>query len=58
MGDSWPKLKYQRFRLGIRKNFFPMGRVKECIRMYRELMRPLSLEVFKTQQDKALNKLV
>lgn len=58
MGDNWPKLKCKRFRLDISKTFFPMGWVKQWIRRYREVVWSLSFEVFRTQQGKALNKLV
>lgn len=41
------KLCQGRFRLGIRKTFFTESVINHCIRLSREVMKALSLQVFK-----------
>ncbi|KFV98456.1 hypothetical protein N326_11956, partial [Eurypyga helias] len=52
------KLKVGRFRLDIRKNFFPERVVKRWHRLPREAVDAPSLEVFKARLDEALSNLV
>jgi len=52
------KLKEGRFRLGIRKKFFPMRVVKHWHRLPREAVAAPSLAVFKARLDGALSSLV
>ncbi|KFM11122.1 hypothetical protein AS27_05432, partial [Aptenodytes forsteri] len=52
------KLKEGRFRLDIRKKFFPMRVVRHWNRLPREIMDAPSLEVFKARLDGALSNLV
>jgi len=52
------KLKEGRFRLDIRKKFFPMRVVKHWPRLPREAVAAPSLEVFKARLDGALSNLV
>jgi len=52
------KLKGGRFRLDIRKKFFPMRVVKHCSRLPREAVAAPSLAVFKARLDGALSNLV
>ncbi|KFR08377.1 hypothetical protein N306_00073, partial [Opisthocomus hoazin] len=52
------KLKEGRFRLDIRKEFFPMRVVKHWNRLPREAVAAPSLAVFKARLDGALSNLV
>jgi len=52
------KLKEGRFRLGIRKKFFPVRVVKHWPRLPREAVGAPSLAVFKARLDGALSNLV
>ncbi|GAB0193482.1 hypothetical protein GRJ2_001813500 [Grus japonensis] len=52
------KLKEGRFRLDIRKKFFPVRDVRPWHRLPREAVDAPSLEVFKTRLDGALGNLV
>jgi len=46
-GRHGHKLKHRKFRLNMRKNFFPL-------RLPREVVESPSLEIFKTRLDKVL----
>ena len=52
------KLKQERFRLGIRKNFFTMRVVKHWHKLPREVVDAPSLEIFKAMLDGALTSLI
>ncbi|GAB0183150.1 hypothetical protein GRJ2_000780300 [Grus japonensis] len=52
------KLKEGRFRLDIRKKFFPVKVVRHWNRLPREVVEAPSLEVFKTRLDGALGNVV
>ncbi|KFQ95745.1 hypothetical protein Y956_15458, partial [Nipponia nippon] len=52
------QLKEGRFRLDIRKKFFPMRVVRHWNRLPREAVDAPSLEVFKAGLDGALSNLV
>ncbi|KFQ79664.1 hypothetical protein N337_13686, partial [Phoenicopterus ruber ruber] len=52
------KLKESRFRLDLRKNFFPRRVVRQWNRLPREVVNAPSLEVFKARLDEALSNLV
>ncbi|KFV95083.1 hypothetical protein N326_12826, partial [Eurypyga helias] len=52
------KLKGGRFRLDIRKKFFPERVVKHGNRLPKEAVDAPSLEVFKARLDEALSNLV
>ncbi|KFV04921.1 hypothetical protein N340_03098, partial [Tauraco erythrolophus] len=52
------KLKEDRFRLDLRKKFFPLRVVRHWNRLSREVMDAPSLEVFKTRLDEALSNLI
>jgi len=48
------KLKHRKFRLNIRKNFFPLRVMEPWNRLPREVEESPSLEIFKTRLDKVL----
>ena len=48
------KLKHRKFRLNMRKNFFPLRVTEHWNRMPREVVESPSLEIFKTHRDKVL----
>ena len=48
------KLKYIKFRLNMRKNFFPLRATENWNRLPREVVESPSLEIFKTCLDKVL----
>jgi len=48
------KLKHRKFRLNMRKNFFPLKVTKPWNRLPREVVESPSLEIFKTRLDKVL----
>jgi len=48
------KLKHGKFRLNMRKNYFPLRVTEPWHRLPREVVDSLSLEIFKTRLDKVL----
>ena len=48
------KLKQNKLRLNMRKNFFPLRVMEHWKRLPREVVESLSLEIFKTHLDKVL----
>ncbi|GAB0175514.1 hypothetical protein GRJ2_000016600 [Grus japonensis] len=56
-GDGF-KLKEGRFRLDVRKKFFPVRVVRHWHRLPREAVDAPSLEVFKARLDEALGNVV
>jgi len=48
------KLKLRKFRLNMRKNFFPLRVTEYWNRLPREVVKSPSLEIFKTHLDKVL----
>jgi len=52
------KLKHRKFRLNMRKNFFPLRVTEHWNRRPREVVESPSLEIFKTRLDKVLSSLL
>ena len=48
------KLKHRKFRLNMRKNFFPLRVMERWNRLPREVVESPSLEIFQTRLDKVL----
>jgi len=52
------KLKHRKFRVNMRKNFFPLRVTEHWKRLPREVMESPSLEICKTRLDKVLYSLL
>ena len=52
------KLKHRKFRLNVRKNFFPLRVTEPWNRLPREVVESPSLEIFKAFLDKVLRSLL
>jgi len=52
------KLKHRKFRLNMRKNFFPLRVTEHWNRLPREVLESPSLEIFKTHLDEVLYNLL
>jgi len=48
------KPKHRKFRMNMRKNFFPLRMTEPWTRLPREVVEPPSLEIFKTCLDAVL----
>jgi len=53
-GGNGHKLKHRKFRLNMRKNFFPLRVTKPWHRWPREAVNSPPLEIFKTRLDEVL----
>jgi len=51
-------MKHRKFRLNIRKNFFPLRVMEHWNRLPREVVESPSLEIFKTHVDKVFYSLL
>jgi len=51
---SSPSLRHRKFRLNMRKNFFPLRVTEHWNRLPRQVVEFPSLEIFKTRLDKVL----
>ena len=52
------KLRHRKFRLNMRRNFFPLRVTEHWNRLPREVVESPSLEIFKTRPDKVLYSLL
>ena len=52
------KMKHRKFRLNMRKNFFPLRVTEHWNRLPREIVESPSLEIFKTRLDKVVYSLL